>query len=61
MHRGEACPKCKSTKYIIPNPSLWGMRYPRYPKKVEDAIKAAKKPKEDLWIRNRPLQGGRGN
>jgi hypothetical protein len=60
MDRGKACPKCKRREHIIPNPSLWGMRSPRYARKVEEAIKAAKKPKEDLWVRNRPLQGGRG-
>jgi len=56
--RHKRCPRCG--KPTIPNPSLWQSRHPRYPKEVEQAIKAAKKPNEDLWVRNRPHQGGRG-
>jgi hypothetical protein len=52
------CPRCDGP--TIPNPSLSLSRYPRYSKEVEQAIKAAKKPSEELWVRNRPLQGGRG-
>lgn len=49
------CPRCGHP--TIPNPSLHGMRFPRYSEEVDAAIKAAKKQNEDIWL-TRPYQGG---